>query len=127
MADIEDTASGPLALALPIGFCQCLFVNSAAWLLAVKDPETATVLAFVGLGPTAVLAVLHNVFALAFFTSSVFNYHSVCFFNGKYQLKNATTEICNNWERKMLYGSTKNLGKNDGNNRFGELSTELSK
>ena len=79
MADIEDAASGPMALTLHIGFCQCLFVNGAAWLLAVKHPETATIFAFVGLGARAVLAVLHNVLALAFFTGAVFNYHSACF------------------------------------------------
>lgn len=50
-----------------------------AWLLAVKHPETATVFAFIGLGAGAVLSILHNVLALALFTSPVFNYSRNCF------------------------------------------------
>ena len=53
--------------------------NGAAWLLDVKHAEAATIFAFLGLSARAVLAVLHNVLALAFFTGAVFNYHSACF------------------------------------------------
>lgn len=79
MADVEDAASGPLALSFPVGFCQRLFVNSTARLLAVKYPVASTVFAFVGLGARAILAVLDNVLALAFITSVVFYNHSGCF------------------------------------------------
>ena len=79
MACTENPACGTKALPFLIGIVERFWIDGSAFLLAVQHPATAAVLAFVSLGATLVLAVFHDVFALATVAEPIFYYHLIRF------------------------------------------------
>ena len=79
IADIEDAASAPKTLALPISPCDCLHVKVAGGLLAVQYTAAPAIIALVSLSSRTVFTVLSDIFALASVTGAVFCNHSVRF------------------------------------------------
>lgn len=98
MAYTENPACGTKALPFLIGIVERFWIDSSAFLLAIQHPATAAVLAFVSLGATLVLAVFHDVFALATVAEPIFYYHLIRFLGQIY----ISVNLCHYQERYQL-------------------------